>query len=84
MGLRATGLPDWPAGMGRAWNVWAGLGLGQTLMVLAGPGPKFYFADLGQAGFDKLLRAWILAANCGPGLGSNYRPVQGTSLYTIF
>ena len=25
--------------------------------------------------------AWILTANCGPGLGSNYRPMQGTNVH---
>ena len=30
-----------PAGMGRAWNLRAGPGLGQTFMFWVGPGPKF-------------------------------------------
>ena len=33
--------------------------------------------------FAGLGRAWILTANCGPGLGSNYRPMQGTSVNSL-
>ena len=52
--------------------------------VWAGPGPK-------MCGLNSSLRVWarqifaglgqacILTANCGPGLGLNYRPVQGTN-----
>ena len=36
---------------------------------------------LDWAGLDNFLWAWILNANCSPGLGSNYRPVQGTSTH---
>ena len=49
---------------GRAWakhsRSWSGLGLNSSL----------------RAGLKKLLWAWTLTANCGPGLGSNYRPAQ--------
>ena len=37
-----------------------------------------YIGMQDRAGLEKLLRAWTLTANCGPGLGLNYRPAQGT------
>ena len=70
----------WPAGMGL------------KLVGRAGPGPNIQSGSgLGLnsslqawAGLEKLLRAWAgpLTANCGPGLGSNSRPTQGTNSHT--
>ena len=54
-----------------ARRYWPGLGLNSSLWA--------------WAGLEKLLRgrAWTLTANCGPGLGSNSRPAQGTSFHQL-
>ena len=61
-------------GMGQTFTVWVGsglrLGLNSSLRAWAGPGLKNCCG---------LSRAWT--ANCGPALGSNYRPAQGTSSF---
>ena len=63
LNLAGRGLTHlWPAGMGRAWNLRAGPGLGQTFTVWVGPGP----------GLNSSLRAWAgpgLNNYCGPGPG---------------
>ena len=48
------------------------------------PGPGLNSGLRAWAGPENLLRAllWTLTANCGPGLGSNYRAAQGTNSYT--
>ena len=58
-----------------------GPGLGLKCANRAGLGPKILVCG---PGLDECLRAMILTANFEPGLGSNYRPVQGTSLHTYF
>ena len=72
-GRRLTHL--WPVGMGlklvgRAWAKHSRSGLGLNLSLRA------------WAGLEIFLRAWTLTANCGPGLGSNNRPVQGANACT--
>ena len=61
--------------------------MGLRIAGRAGPGPNIHGlgrAGLSRAGLKKLLRAWTLTANCGPGLGSNYRSAQGTNSYIDF
>ena len=77
LNLAGRGLPGrgltrlWPAGMGRVWvrnlRAWA-------RHSRSGSGLTLNSSLRAWAGFEKLLRAWSLTANCGPVLGSNYSP----------
>ena len=84
---------------GPAWGPWARAGPGPqilncfagrawTSLLRAGPGPGLIiqFAGLGRvcttaAGPG---RAWASNHVCGPGLGLDFRPVQGPSMYSVF
>ena len=76
-----------PAGLGRAWAsnmpIVLRAGPGHTF---CGPGPGLIiqFAGRARAGTTAAGpgRAWASNHICGPGLGLNFRPVQGPEPYT--
>ena len=78
-----------PAGSGRAWasnmKLFRGPGRAWTYLLRAGPGPGLIikFAGRARAGSAQLLRggAWALNHICGPGMGLDFRPVQGPSVW---
>ena len=65
------------AGPGRAWKYFLRAGPGPHNSV-CGPGPGQVCTTAAGPG-----RAWASNHICGPGLGLNFRPVQGPSVYQI-
>ena len=76
-----------PAGSGRAWAsnmtimLWVGPGLDILFAGRAGPGPHNSVCEPGPGQVCTTAvgpgRAWASTYICGPGLGLNFRPVQG-------
>ncbi len=71
-----------PAGSGRAWAS------NMTIVLRAGPGPGliFQFAGLARACTTAAGpgRAWASNHICGPGLGLDFRPVQGPNAHSHY
>ena len=67
------------AGLGRAWAS------NMTIVLRAGPGPHNSVCGPGPGRVCTTAagpgRAWASNHICGPGLGLNFRPVQGPSCY---